>query len=230
MNKEIITLKKAKQKELSRYFTGKPCGHGHLSERYTVSRGCISCLRERDKRADEKAKRKVYSDGRVDLKKEYDKQYRQKNSEALRIAGRKYYKENIEVIREAGKRYRNGDRRGAILAYKKRYGLMNKINKKLYDITIQHGVDKRVATSDGSITATTLQELWDYQGQRCAYCMTEISLKDGKGTQLDHIQPFNYGGKHMLSNVVWSCAQCNAIKKDNLWIPSTHYTKRLSNV
>lgn len=29
-----------------RYFTGKPCKYGHISQRYTVSGACITCLRE----------------------------------------------------------------------------------------------------------------------------------------------------------------------------------------
>lgn len=27
-----------------RYFTGKPCKRGHLSERYLSTRGCVECL------------------------------------------------------------------------------------------------------------------------------------------------------------------------------------------
>lgn len=36
---------------LTRYFTGKPCKHGHLCER-GVSEGCIVCRREAEKRLD----------------------------------------------------------------------------------------------------------------------------------------------------------------------------------
>lgn len=40
---KIITRKKAMEKGLKRYFTGKPCKHGHVAERYTVSRHCSIC-------------------------------------------------------------------------------------------------------------------------------------------------------------------------------------------
>ena len=43
---EIITRKEAKEKGLTRYFTGKPCAHGHISERYVSSNCCVACGRE----------------------------------------------------------------------------------------------------------------------------------------------------------------------------------------
>lgn len=35
--------KDAKEMGLSRYFTGRPCPHGHLAPRRVVSRGCVEC-------------------------------------------------------------------------------------------------------------------------------------------------------------------------------------------
>lgn len=42
----IITRKGAIEKGLTRYYTGKPCKHGHVCERTTVNRSCISCHRK----------------------------------------------------------------------------------------------------------------------------------------------------------------------------------------
>ena len=39
---EIITQAEAKARGLGKYFTGKPCKHGHISERWTRG-GCIEC-------------------------------------------------------------------------------------------------------------------------------------------------------------------------------------------
>jgi hypothetical protein len=39
------TRKEALQKGLVRFYTGKPCSHGHLSERYATTGACIECLR-----------------------------------------------------------------------------------------------------------------------------------------------------------------------------------------
>lgn len=45
MNK-IIKRRDAITAGLSRYFTGKACKHGHISERYIISKRCVTCLRE----------------------------------------------------------------------------------------------------------------------------------------------------------------------------------------
>ena len=37
--------REAKALGLSRYATGKPCKHGHFSERYTKSAQCLECLK-----------------------------------------------------------------------------------------------------------------------------------------------------------------------------------------
>lgn len=39
----IVTRREAKASESKRYFTGKPCKHGHLTERSTESGLCLSC-------------------------------------------------------------------------------------------------------------------------------------------------------------------------------------------
>lgn len=39
-----ITCKEAKALGLKRYFTGKPCPHGHVSERISSNGGCVRCL------------------------------------------------------------------------------------------------------------------------------------------------------------------------------------------
>ena len=44
---ETISRKEAKEKGLVRYFTGKPCGKGHLSERFTSTKNCVTCHQER---------------------------------------------------------------------------------------------------------------------------------------------------------------------------------------
>lgn len=49
---EIITRIDAAKRGLKRYYTGKPCKHGHDSERW-VSKECIDVIREEVKRWDD---------------------------------------------------------------------------------------------------------------------------------------------------------------------------------
>src|ERR1035437_7226760 len=40
-----ISREKAKARGLPRYFTGKPCKHDHVAEKYTCNRTCVECGR-----------------------------------------------------------------------------------------------------------------------------------------------------------------------------------------
>jgi len=42
----FISRKQARQKGKIRYFTGKPCKYGHISERYTSIGTCVQCNRD----------------------------------------------------------------------------------------------------------------------------------------------------------------------------------------
>lgn len=48
---EVISRADAKEMGLGRYFTGEPCRHGHLSERYVACGRCVECDQIATKRA-----------------------------------------------------------------------------------------------------------------------------------------------------------------------------------
>lgn len=41
---KIISCKEAKSLNFDRYYTGKPCKKGHISERYVQNNGCVTCV------------------------------------------------------------------------------------------------------------------------------------------------------------------------------------------
>jgi hypothetical protein len=51
---QIISRAEAKAKGLKRYFTGKPCKHGHVAERQVFNATCVECERTALKRYREK--------------------------------------------------------------------------------------------------------------------------------------------------------------------------------
>lgn len=51
MAQSVITREEARARGLKRYFTGKPCKHGHLSEQYVLSYVCVKCDNERCREA-----------------------------------------------------------------------------------------------------------------------------------------------------------------------------------
>jgi len=108
---EVVSRKSAKRRGLSRYFTGKPCKHGHVSERKVSNGGCVECKRARE------AKRY-----RNNLESELERRriYREKNREVIRERGRKYYRDTIEHQSERKKRYYK-ENKETVLARKKRW-------------------------------------------------------------------------------------------------------------
>jgi hypothetical protein len=40
----ITTLQEAISRGLTRYFTGRPCKRGHISQRNTITSACLACL------------------------------------------------------------------------------------------------------------------------------------------------------------------------------------------
>jgi len=51
---ELISRQEAKEKGLNKYYTGKLCPQGHMSERYVSDKSCIACRRDQDHIRDEK--------------------------------------------------------------------------------------------------------------------------------------------------------------------------------
>jgi hypothetical protein len=51
---QIISRAEAKAKGLNRYFTGKPCKHGHVAERKVFNATCVECERATIKKYREK--------------------------------------------------------------------------------------------------------------------------------------------------------------------------------
>ena len=79
---KIISRKEAKGLGLSRYFTGKPCKHGHIAERDTGAGRCVECNRGWGRAEDNATKAE---------------------------RSRRYYANNIDLCREKAKDYGKTD-------------------------------------------------------------------------------------------------------------------------
>lgn len=126
MTMQIITRQEAAQQGLSRYYTGKPCKHGHVAERQVSNHCCITCANKRQR---EKAKlTRVWS---------IDAQRRKKARQAAIDAGEKTYFHGIPCKRghiaprqtingmcmECAKEKNSSEK---MKAYKKQHKLKNK--------------------------------------------------------------------------------------------------------
>lgn len=115
---DIITRGEARAQGLKKYFTGKPCKHGHISVRLVFG-GCITCAKvayQRTKESDPEflarmaaRQRKYFEDNKEKMRK-YNREYHLKyisdehGVERRKAANRAYearLKERREQLREA---------------------------------------------------------------------------------------------------------------------------------
>ena len=81
----IIARQEAKAQGLTRYFTGKPCVHGHVDERLVVNKTCITCAAISSEKSKTKKPQKYH---------ELRKDWRQSNPEKSAAYSRKYVNKN----------------------------------------------------------------------------------------------------------------------------------------
>lgn len=108
---QIITRQEAKEKGLSRYFTGKACIHGHVAERNTKTKICVDCAYEHSRK-----RRMSYTAADKKKLSEYHKAYRENNAESLKAKSKLYYQNNKDAFKQKAKHWakRNRERRREI--------------------------------------------------------------------------------------------------------------------
>lgn len=86
MTHRRITREAAHAAGLTRYFTGKPCNHGHVVERYVAEPGsCVECLRLRNRKPKWRQRRKAWANSDHPAARAHNRFKGQKN--AARIGG-----------------------------------------------------------------------------------------------------------------------------------------------
>lgn len=207
---EIISKKEAIKKGLSRYFTGKPCKNGHISERNVLRSDCLECIRERA--------RKNYSSNKENIKKYYNE-----NKEVRQKYLKDYYEKNKETILNRSKK-RWEEKKDEIKKYKSEYKEKN--SQKIKDYHKNHSqtekrkIQKRASnnkryalkksTCDGSITPDSIKSMKETQINLCNICECDIS----NHFHIDHIKPLSKGGIHSIKNIQLLCPNCNIKKGD----------------
>lgn len=106
---DIITRKEAIELGLKKYYTGKMCKHGHLSERNTKTRKCYEC--------DNIVSKLNYD---YKSKKAYDKKYRLINKENIARRNRIYQETHREAIRAYNKKWHKSNPESSVLRKMKR--------------------------------------------------------------------------------------------------------------
>lgn len=190
MAKPVISYLDARAKGLKRYFTGKRCKNGHLSERFVSNCRCIECSYE---------KTAQWAKENPDLRQYFSAQWREKNPnyfaewakdnpDAIRIAKQKWYKKNADKEIKRALKWAKDNREKA------RANIRNR--------------QARKKKSKGSHTAEEVLAMLNRQKWKCVAC--GISIK--KRRHIDHIIPLVLGGPNHIQNLQGLCPSCNCSK------------------
>jgi len=194
---KIISRKEAIALGLPRYFTGKPCVNGHISERVTKKCDCVACNNERN--AEYRSKPENQEAGKA-------------RSKAWRVAmGREAYYQYILACRERGY--------GSNAEYWKDYNDRTRDYHSLRTkIWVEENPDKkrnidrlrksRIKGAEGTHNADDISTILDRQSYICVYCNSDLL----NGYHVDHIMPIALGGSNWPDNLQCLCPTCNMRK------------------
>jgi 5-methylcytosine-specific restriction endonuclease McrA len=192
----IISRKEARERGLKRFFTGVPCKHGHLSERYVSTKNCAECAAIhvknsgtwfRDNQARRSSRAKELKVGREDEIRLQKKAWRDANRDQVR-----------ETDRIRGARHKNKVLARAIQWQK------NNPDK----VRARSGRRRARVAEAGTYTAEDVHALFNMQNGECAYCKADVS----GNYHVDHIMPLARGGTNTKDNIQLCCPTCNIRK------------------
>lgn len=188
MSEPIISRKDAKAQGLKFYFTGKPCGRGHVAMRYTNNWACFECRRMEEPDPDARVafRLKYQSDGRAGA---WNKKWYQANKDATKEKRNKWSRDwnarNRERCRLNLQAWVDANKEQAIALWAKRRA--------------------REKGAEGYFTEADLGQIYRNQKGKCAYCHGRL----GKSYHRDHVIPLTKGGTNWPRNIQLTCQACN---------------------
>jgi 5-methylcytosine-specific restriction endonuclease McrA len=222
---ELIRRKHAKAARLLHYFTGKPCKHGHVTDRETVNGGCRECGRIRaanrgrflwstqhdlmlekararnvseEQKEKNRASARAYAKANPDLVKAYHKQRYLEKSEEVKARSNAYHHANIEAASVRSKAWRDANRDKVVANQKKSKWA-------------------RKARMKGAVYEDfTLDDVIRRDGLDCYICDIrtdpDAPVRTMNRAELEHVVSLANGGSHTRDNLRCACFRCNRIK------------------
>lgn len=180
---EAASRKEAKQLNVTRYFTGRRCAHGHIDYRSVSSGECFECRRMRTRawwkehKAEARAASKRWKDNNKGAVRAHDKKWKAENPEKVSSCFSDWRKRNMEAWRENVRKARR--------AYRAR---------------------KRA--NGGYATSDEVEGIIVRQRGKCAVCGNPLKY----GVHIDHVVPVSRGGTSDPANLQALCPKCNLSK------------------
>lgn len=221
----IITRAEAIKREMQRYFTGRPCKHGHIDERYTNSRICLECSRLNSKSYQEnnqekelirsRKKRKDNLEAERKRNREYQRRKREEDLEGEQAKAREWRESNPEKQREYTRKRLL--KPGVRISFNIRRAMIDSIG------------DKKAGRPWESLVGYTIDELMAHLERLFAPGMSWENY-GRKGWHIDHIIPLavhnfefpediDFKKAWALKNLQPLWAHDNLSKKDSLSAP-----------
>ena len=157
----LLSRKEAKQSGEYLYYTGKPCKHGHVAERYTNNAMCTVCSKKYARAYEEpKEKKQARYLRNREAYLENKKRYYEENKAEIRAKQNKYREENREMFAKMNRQWRkNNPERARLNDVRCRYRRyraipswltdeqqqqINEIYKECKKMTMQTGIEHHV--------------------------------------------------------------------------------------
>lgn len=201
----MISLQAAREAGLSRYETGKPCVHGHISERFVSSRKCVACSRIQKNNWAAKNRDHIHA---------YNVLYYEEDAENQRLRSRSYVSENREQILVKRRAAYHADPDRAMKWARENKERVRQIQRDWHAKNPEKSRSKvrnrraMISENGGHHTADDIIDIFSMQNGRCAYCR----IKVGKKYHVDHIVAVSKGGSNGRNNLQILCQPCNQTK------------------
>lgn len=181
----VVSRAKAKAAGLTRYFTGKPCKHGHVCERFVSNKHCVACDQTWRAANPEKvrARNARWYEANLEKHRAATASWQRANPEKVREKSARWYAANRERVlaKRTGWRAANPEKARAADAARRR-AYPEKINA----LNQRRRARKQNALCD-CCTSADFQSVYD--------------LARLAGFEVDHIEPLALGGKHCRRNL-----------------------------